>query len=360
MMHETYQHDALNEADATLNQVLDIIVEGTWDWHADSGLVVRNPGWYRMLGYAVGGLKEDVFTWENIIHPDDYARVVDYIGNFISGAQAEYCIDYRCKKADGDYLWIRDRARIISHYPDGSASRIIGAHENIDQQKAIQVELIEQNRHLRDDSITLEYSLQQKALELEAKNHELEAKIREVEYISNIDQLTEIANRKRFEEEIQLEIHRAQRYKHPLSLAIFDLDLFKEINDTHGHNTGDRVLRSTVNLVRNYIRSLDRFARWGGEEFTLILPSMELAPAVQACEKLRSLIQQHSVEPGLCITASFGVSEFDPDDSFEDLLRRADDALYRAKALGRNRVEAQPATLAAAPQSTKQTDTTTS
>ncbi|UTW13450.1 sensor domain-containing diguanylate cyclase [Marinobacterium rhizophilum] len=355
-MHRTYQHSSLSDADATLNYLLDIIVEGTWDWHADTGRVERNPGWYRMLGYEVGGLKEDVFTWENIIHPDDYARVIDYIESFIAGKRQDYCIDYRCKKADGHYLWIRDRARIISRHPDGSASRIIGAHENIHARTSTQDELIEQNRHLRDDSVTLEHTLQQKARELEAKNQELEDKIREVEYISNTDQLTEIANRKRFEEKILQEIRRARRYSHPLSLALFDLDLFKNINDTHGHSAGDRVLRSIADLVRPNIRSLDCFARWGGEEFTLIFPSMALDGALQACEKLRGLIQQHEVKPGLCITASFGVSLFARNDSFEDLLRRADDALYRAKALGRNRVEVQ-ASSASTPPREKQEDT---
>lgn len=342
-MYKTYQHDSLAEADKTLNQLLNVLVEGTWDWRADTGHVARNPGWYRMLGYATGELKQDVFSWENIIHPDDYARVVDYIESFISGAREDYCIEYRCKKADNTYLWIRDRAHIISRHPDGSASRIIGAHENIHQYKTIQVELMEQNRHLRDGSITLENTLQQKARELEEKNRELEAKIREVEYISNTDQLTEIANRKRFEEEIQQEIGRARRYKHPLTLAIFDLDLFKDINDTHGHGTGDQVLKSTAELVRCNIRSVDGFARWGGEEFTLIFPNMTLENALLACEKLRTLIQQHEIEPGLSFTASFGVSLFQHGDCFEDLLRRADDALYRAKDKGRNRVESQAA-----------------
>jgi diguanylate cyclase (GGDEF)-like protein/PAS domain S-box-containing protein len=341
-MYKTYQHESLTEAEKTLNQLLDVIVEGTWDWRADTGHVARNPGWYRMLGYETGGLKQDVFTWENIIHPDDYARVVNYIESFISGVREDYCIEYRCRKADGTYLWIRDHAQIISRYPDGSASRIIGAHEDIHQYKTIQVELIEQNRYLRDGSITLENSLQQKARELEEKNRELEAKIREVEYISNTDQLTEVANRKRFVEEIQHEIRRAGRYKHPLTLAIFDLDLFKGINDNHGHGAGDLVLKSTAELVRSNIRSMDCFARWGGEEFTLIFPNMTLENAVLACEKLRKLIQQHRIEPDLSCTASFGVSLFTHGDCFEDLLRRADDALYRAKAKGRNLVESQP------------------
>ncbi len=338
-MYKTYQHSSLAEADTTLNELLDVIVEGTWDWHADTGHVARSPGWYRMLGYETGGLKQDVFSWENIIHPDDYIRVVEYIESFIKGTREDYCIEYRCRKADDSYLWIRDRAHIISRHRDGSASRIIGAHEDIHQYKTIQVELIEQNRHLRDGSITLENTLQQKARELEEKNRELEAKIREVEYISNTDQLTVIANRKRFEEEIQQEISRARRYKHPLSLALFDLDLFKDINDTHGHGAGDQVLKSTAELVRSNIRSVDCFARWGGEEFTLIFPNMLLKDAVLACEKLRKLIQQHEIEPGLSFTASFGVSLLQDGDSFEDLLRRADNALYRAKGKGRNRVE---------------------
>jgi diguanylate cyclase (GGDEF)-like protein/PAS domain S-box-containing protein len=339
IMYRTYAHTTLAEADDTLNQLLDLIVEGTWDWHGDTGRVERNPGWYRMLGYEVGTLPQDVFSWENIIHPDDSPRVMESIEGFIEGTRDKFCIEYRCRMANGDYLWIRDRARIIDKHPDGRAARILGVHQDIHQQKSAENDLREQNRRLRDGSLSLEYTLQLKAQELEVKNRELEEKIREVEYISNTDQLTAIANRKKFEEDIQKEIRRARRYEHALSLAIFDLDYFKKINDTHGHYTGDLVLQHITALVRNNLRDVDFFARWGGEEFTIIFPDMDLENAIQASDKIRSLIHQYRTDQGLCITSSFGVSQFEGEDTFEDLLRRADDALYLAKENGRNRVE---------------------
>lgn len=348
-MFRTYTHKTLAEADDTLNHLLDVIVEGTWDWHSDTGRVDRSPGWYRMLGYEIGVLQPDVFSWENIIHPDDYPRVMDSIERFINGTAAQYCIEYRCRKADGQYLWIVDRAKIITRHPDGSAARIIGAHSDVHLQKTVQQELIEHNRMLWDGSVTLESILQQKTLELESKNRQLEEKISEVEYVCNTDPLTEIPNRKKFEEEIKKEILRARRYRHPLSLAIFDLDLFKNINDTHGHNAGDLVLKSITALVRNNLRDVDFFARWGGEEFTIIFPDLSLKNAVKACDKIRALVQQHEADQTMSVTASFGLSAFEDNDSFEDMLCRADDALYRAKEQGRNQVESQVKTKATEP-----------
>lgn len=338
-MFETYRHRTPEEADETLNHLLDVIAEGTWDWHGATGRVERSPGWYRMLGYDVGIFRQDVFTWENLIHPDDYPRVMNRIEGFINGALETYCIEYRCKQADGQYLWILDRAKIIERNPDGSAARIIGAHQDIHRQKTLHEELSEKDRLLKAGNMTLENLLKQKTVELETKNRELEEKIREIEYISNTDRLTGIPNRKKFEETIGKEISRAKRYGHPLSLAILDLDLFKQINDTHGHDTGDQVLRQIADLIRNHLRSVDFFARWGGEEFTIIFPDLNLESAVHASEKLRYLIEQLEIDRNLSVTSSFGLSQFDGQDSFEELLQRADKALYRAKKLGRNRVE---------------------
>ncbi|GGC01514.1 histidine kinase [Marinobacterium zhoushanense] len=335
----TYQHGSVEEADKTLNIILDVIVEGTWDWNGQTGEVLRSPGWYRMLGYEVGAFKKDVFTWENVIHPDDYERVMENFELYITGKIDTYCIDYRCLKADGDYLWITDRARVVEQNPDGTVSRMIGAHHNIHDTRVAQIELIKKNELLEEGNLTLEKIISKKAEELEKRNIELNEKIAEIESISNTDALTGIANRNKFEVELSKEISRSERYGHPLSLAIFDVDYFKHINDTYGHRTGDEVLKKLADFVRHNIRDMDIFARWGGEEFVIIFPSIHLEDAVHATEKLRAQISQYEIKTGLFITCSFGVTECGKGESVEALFTRIDNALYVAKKSGRNRVE---------------------
>ncbi|GGO81496.1 diguanylate cyclase [Marinobacterium nitratireducens] len=337
-MHSTYCHSSAEAADFTLNQLLDLISEGSWDWDGHTGKVRRSPGWYRMLGYQPGAFREDVFTWENLIHPDDYSAVMQHIDAFIKGERPDYRIEYRCRRATGDFIWILDRARIVEHDPDGRAARIIGVHLDIQREKQLQQELEQKVQLLQRGKVRLEQLVNEKTLELESRNEELHRRIAEIEYYSNTDTLTGIANRKRFEEALTNEISRARRYQHALSLVMFDLDFFKQINDSRGHSAGDRVLREMAGLVRANLRDIDIFARWGGEEFTLVLPDLELENAFRVAEKLRQLIQDATFGDGIKITASFGVTEFD-EDEIDEILRRADIALYQAKQRGRNRVE---------------------
>jgi diguanylate cyclase (GGDEF)-like protein/PAS domain S-box-containing protein len=338
-MNITYGHNNSEEADYTLNSILDIIVEGVWDWKSTTGHVDRSQGWYLMLGYDYDVFKKNVFTWESVIHPDDYNRVMNHFEQYIRGEIDCYCIEYRCKKADGQYLWIIDRGRMIEHNADGTVARMIGAHQDIHRQKSAQNELIKQNKLLQDGNISLEKIVSKKTEELKNKNSELEEKIYQLEYLSNIDPLTAIANRKKFEEELSKEVLRSNRYNHPLSLAIFDIDFFKHINDTYGHKVGDSVLQNISKLVSANIREIDVFARWGGEEFVIIFPGLPLQKAFSANEKLRILISQNEIKPELFISCSFGLTEYSKSDNLEDIFHRADKALYTAKQQGRNRVD---------------------
>lgn len=156
--------------------------------------------------------------------------------------------------------------------------------------------------------------------------------------MSNIDLLTGVANRKKFEQELRTETSRSDRYGHALSLAMFDIDHFKSINDTHGHEIGDRVLKNLASFVGENIREIDFFGRWGGEEFVLIFPDVGLEGAVGCAEKLRRLIAEQAFCLGLSITCSFGVAEYLPGEAVEALFGRVDNALYRAKNSGRNHV----------------------
>jgi len=153
------------------------------------------------------------------------------------------------------------------------------------------------------------------------------------------DGLTGILNRQEFGRLLEKEMARASRYASPLSLIMYDLDHFKRINDRFGHNAGDDVLKTVAGLVGECLRDTDLHGRWGGEEFMVLLPETGLAAAGKVAEKLRLAIADHRFEGLGGVTASFGVAEMVPGEDSRSLAQRVDEALYRAKALGRNRVE---------------------
>ena len=156
--------------------------------------------------------------------------------------------------------------------------------------------------------------------------------------LATTDDLTGAYNRRRFREVIKYEVHRAVRYADTLSLIMFDLDHFKKINDTYGHNVGDEVLKTVADIVKDNIRVTDIFARVGGEECTVLAPAIGLEGAKVVAEKLRKSIESHAFETVGTLTASFGVAEFKTDEAIDALIKRADNALYEAKKHGRNRV----------------------
>jgi diguanylate cyclase (GGDEF)-like protein/PAS domain S-box-containing protein len=340
-MDTIYKHNTIEESDATLNHILDLIVEGTWDWHVKSARVDRSHGWYRMLGYDVKSLQQDVFTWEKLIHPDDFNRVINHIERYLNGDIDTYHIKYRCKKANDHYLWILDRAKIVETNPDGTPARIIGVHLNIHDHKILQEKTSQHQKIFEQGNSSLIKIIEKKSLELEQRNLVLEKKILEIQHVSNTDPLTNISNRRKFEQELIKEMSRAKRYTHSLSVTLFDIDFFKHINDSHGHSTGDKILQQISTLVSDNIRNIDLFARWGGDEFVIIFPNLSLTNTLAATEKLRDLINRHQVSPELFVTCSFGVTQYCAGDTIEDLFHRIDSSLYRAKKLGRNRVQFQ-------------------
>lgn len=156
------------------------------------------------------------------------------------------------------------------------------------------------------------------------------------------DGLTQIANKRRFEEEADREVGRARRYGRPLSLILFDLDHFKLVNDTHGHLCGDFVLKEIVRVTRSLMRREQVFARVGGEEFAILTPEARIKGAQVLAERVRTKIARHELrhrEASFHVTCSFGVAELEAEmKSPQDLYEAADQALYRSKKAGRNRV----------------------
>jgi len=159
------------------------------------------------------------------------------------------------------------------------------------------------------------------------------------ESIARTDSLTGTLNRVAFEDILSKEIKEARRLGRHLSLIIFDVDNFKSINDNFGHLFGDRVLKKVANIVRENLREGDILARWGGEEFIILLPNTDLERAVTVAEKLRRRLHSYRFMNDLIVTASFGVTQLENDDDVVRLVMKADKALYTAKRNGKNRVE---------------------
>ena len=168
---------------------------------------------------------------------------------------------------------------------------------------------------------------------------ELNRKIDEVTLLSITDPLTQAYNRLFFREQLNKELEMARRYDHRLSVIMFDLDHFKDVNDTYDHEAGDKVLAQVSEMTKKRIRTADIFARWGGEEFIILLPETGKDQALILAEDLRRNFAETPFPPAGRVTCSFGVSEFTPAMDASALCRKADDALYKAKKAGRNCVK---------------------
>ena len=162
---------------------------------------------------------------------------------------------------------------------------------------------------------------------------------KKLEEVWMTDQLTGLFNRSRLDELFDAELRRANRYGTHFSILLLDIDHFKQINDTHGHLVGDDVLYAAAKLLQENIRDVDILGRWGGEEFLFILPNTNQSEALILAEKLRNTLRDHPFTPVNKLTASIGISSFIAGVDADELFKRADDALYRAKAKGRDRVE---------------------
>lgn len=209
--------------------------------------------------------------------------------------------------------------------------------------KTVLAEIIAETKDLAETSMALQAQLDESKKEMQLLRQEL-AQARET---AKTDALTGLLNRRAFDQKLDeyIEIYKQNDFE--LCLLILDLDHFKQVNDTFGHQMGDNVLRYTANLMKQHIAEHHCAARYGGEEMAVIMPNTPLNKAMEIAEKIRSSLAQHplkhkdSKESIGKVTLSIGVSGFKINDSTESLIERADKAMYRAKANGRNQVMAE-------------------
>jgi diguanylate cyclase (GGDEF)-like protein len=179
---------------------------------------------------------------------------------------------------------------------------------------------------------------------VEERTKSLREKTLELEQQATRDNLTSLYNRRYADQYVAQQLDVAKRHSEPFTVALADIDLFKQINDRHSHATGDTVLRRVAEILRDRCRKTDMVARYGGEEFLICFPHTDLRSAGTLCEQLRTAIESANWSTwgvGVGVTISFGIAEHWPESSPDALLDTADRALYRAKNDGRNRVVAE-------------------
>ena len=216
--------------------------------------------------------------------------------------------------------------RLIQRTPENE--RVVSVMDKHFSAKAFKIDIVQIDyQHYDDYLVTLTdiTTMKERQIQTEKKAY--------------YDGLTSVYNRYKFDEIVKNEIKNAQRYHRPLSMAILDIDKFKVFNDTYGHLIGDEVLIMLAQHVKNSIRDTDVFARWGGEEFVILFREIDVLQAEIVSQKIRESISELEHETAGHITASFGVTEFKEGDTLESMFKRCDDALYKAKESGRNRVE---------------------
>lgn len=282
-----------------LNEAMD----GLWDWDVASGAVFFSLQLKRMLGFGPDEMKPVVETWSQAVHPDDIERVMGALQTHMAGQSARYEADYRLRTRNGTYLWVHDRGKVCARDANGGAARVVGMVQDITAHK----HMAEQLAHLAAH-----------------------------------DPLTGLANRREGLAMVEAHVQRSTASEHlGFSVCLFDIDHFKEVNDSLGHAAGDAGLCEVAAAVTHAVRRTSDFVcRWGGEEFLIVLPGAAANAALRVAEQVRLAVAQRQMDGVPALTISLGTATFPQDGtSATALIAAADEALYRAKQAGRNRAE---------------------
>ena len=230
------------------------------------------------------------------------------------------------------------------HKKIGGLSEQISHTDNIAQLNKILDDVLSETRSIQTEALVSRDRMmqaQQEVQEAEERIAALEAKLQHMSELVREDQLTGSLNRRGLDEVFEREAARAERRGTPLCIALLDLDNFKRLNDTYGHQTGDNALRHLVSTVKDALRTMDVIARFGGEEFLILLPETSLEAAAATMTRLQRELTRHFFmhdNEKLLITFSAGVALRKPDEDQASLVQRADQAMYEAKKAGKNRV----------------------
>ncbi|MCG5495903.1 sensor domain-containing diguanylate cyclase [Ectothiorhodospira variabilis] len=289
-------------------RMLDLALEaggiGTYTANFSTGQVCPDQRYLAQIGYQPGEIVITDEWWRANVHPEDLAAFAEQTGQVIHGGVDDFTAEYRFRHRGGHWIWLQDHARVYERSPDGIAVAVSGLRIDIHRRKEAELRLA---------------------------------------YHADHDPLTGLLNRRGMWHVIRGIQAQGQRGHRPNAIAILDLDFFKRVNDTYGHLVGDQLLQEVAMVLRASTRESDWVARWGGEEFLILMPDTNVAQARSFIERLRQqieaapfLIREHSLR--ITVSAGLASSHLEEHDSHEAFVSRADMALYAAKKAGRNRV----------------------
>lgn len=293
--------DQLSASEQRWQFALEGAGDGVWDWDVKSNKVIFSKRWKAMLGYEEHEISDDVDEWKKRVHPEDYVNVMQAVEATLNGLSNVYSNEHRLQCKDGSWKWILDRGMVVSRDAEGNPERMVGTHADISSLKKSEEVIWQQ---------------------------------------ANFDLLTGLPNRRMFYGRLDQEIQKAKRSGLKVALIFLDLDGFKEVNDTLGHDQGDTLLKLTAGRLVECMRGSDAVARLGGDEFVLIMG--DVGPAdlnhveIVAQKALDVLKQPFQLAHDLAyISASLGIAIY-PDDAttIEDLMKSVDQAMYASKQKG--------------------------
>ncbi|MBD3391867.1 MAG: diguanylate cyclase [Chitinivibrionales bacterium] len=301
--------------------------DGLWDWNLKTDEVYYSSTWKEMVGCEPHEMGTSPNEWFKRVHKEDLERLRADIAAHLGGATPHFESEHRLRHQDGTYRWVLSRGTAIRD-ARGKAIRIAGSQSNITERK-------EAEKNLRQALGDLKYALASEKVLLD----ELDKKNRELVELSITDGLTGLFNHRFIQERFDFEFKRAKRYDVLLSCMLLDIDHFKKVNDTYGHQFGDFVLREIAGIIKANSRDVDICGRYGGEEF-MIISNQDENGAMQFASKLHGRVEGHEFRHEgqvVRVTVSIGVASYTRDVlSKQELIERADTAMYRAKEDGRN------------------------
>lgn len=276
--------------------------DGVWDWNMETDEVFRSARWHQIFGYEPDEIGNTAAAGRELMHPDDLQQAVEKTQAYINGNTDNYTAEFRLRCKDGSWKWVLGRGMLVSRTEQGKPLRMIGTHTDISEHKKSEAEIFR---------------------------------------LAHYDQITKLPNRLLFIDRLEREVRNARRNHQLVTLMFLDLDRFKEVNDTLGHDVGDQLLQAVAQRLVSCVRENDTIARLGGDEFTVILTDLDYQAntAIIAQKILDKIAEPFELNNELLyISASIGISSF-PSDGWdvEMLLKNADQAMYAAKDLGRNR-----------------------
>ncbi|GJB80464.1 hypothetical protein KAM380_049290 [Aeromonas caviae] len=293
------QHKALEDSEARFARALRGANDGLWDWHVDQDRLYVSERWASMLGLSRDSIGESSSSWFGRVHPDDLPDFRHAIDAHLQGQTSSVHHEYRIRKHNGDYIWVLVRG--VAEMTNPGELRMAGSQSDISARKDAEQRLQHTAQH---------------------------------------DPLTGLANRIRLDEQMQKTFRKQRKGGDYEALLFIDLDRFKLINDSLGHNVGDRVLVEVARRLKESLRPTDQLFRFGGDEFIVLLHDLTCdRDAEQISQRILDNLHQplHMDGRTLVVSASIGIAPLHDNGKALDVLQAADLALYRAKSAGKAR-----------------------